>query len=220
MVPRFFGHGHGSPGDIASTESPDALSAQPLLVSSSWQCLMLHGIQLSSLRPPCLDVSVVMLARGWASETHYCFFSLFFLSLFKVLLKYSWFTRLWWFLLYNKVTQSYIYIYPFSLRIFSHTDYHRILGREGLKTHFYSYDPSPFIFTPLCISFNISISQKRTVKLREATRAAQVPGKGTRWDLNPPFQVPSALTLLYTTQLLLGPLALIFRKSTPNSTNL
>ena len=28
----------------------------------------------------------------------------------------------------NKSDQSYIYTYPFSLRVFSHIDYHRILG--------------------------------------------------------------------------------------------
>ena len=42
---------------------------------------------------------------------------------FQVLLKYSSFTRLRSFLLYNKVTQSYIYTHPFSLRFFSPVHY-------------------------------------------------------------------------------------------------
>ena len=32
-------------------------------------------------------------------------------------------------LLYNKMTQSDVYTHPFSLRFFSHIDYHGILGR-------------------------------------------------------------------------------------------
>ena len=52
-----------------------------------------------------------------------------FFSFFKVLLKYSWFTRSWTFQLYNKVIQLYMYTHLFSFRFFSHRDHHRILGR-------------------------------------------------------------------------------------------
>ena len=53
-----------------------------------------------------------------------CSWILFFLWFFKVLLKYSWFTRLWSFLLYNKVIPSSIYTNPFSFRFFPHTEDH------------------------------------------------------------------------------------------------
>ena len=59
------------------------------------------------------------------------FFFVFFFPLnffFFVLLMYSWFTRLS-FLLNNKVNQLYMYTRPFSIRFFSHIDYHWILGR-------------------------------------------------------------------------------------------
>ena len=46
-----------------------------------------------------------------------------------LVLKYSWFTMLWNFLLYNKVTQCYMYTPSLPFRFFSHTDYHRISGR-------------------------------------------------------------------------------------------
>ena len=56
-------------------------------------------------------------------------FLIFIFSFFNVLLKYSWFTMLWHFLLYNKVIQLYMYTHPFFCRFFSHIGYHRILGR-------------------------------------------------------------------------------------------
>ena len=68
---------------------------------------------------------------------------------------------------------------------------------------------SPFIFTPLHILFIISTAPKRTLRLREAARAAQFPGKGSRWDLNPPAQIPDLPPP--------PPPALIFRKSRLNS---
>ena len=44
----------------------------------------------------------------------------FFFSCFKVLLKYSWFTMLWQFLPYNKVTRLYTYTHPFFFGFFAH----------------------------------------------------------------------------------------------------
>ena len=58
-----------------------------------------------------------------------------------------------------------------------------------------------FIFTPLGILFIISMALKRTLGLREATRAAQIPSKGSKWDLNPLAQVPGLLAINYTTYL-------------------
>ena len=47
----------------------------------------------------------------------------------KALLKYSWCTMLWSFLLYNKAIQLYTCTHPFFFRFFSHIDDHRTLGR-------------------------------------------------------------------------------------------
>ena len=46
-----------------------------------------------------------------------------FFLVFKVFLKYSWFTALCSFLLYSKVIQLYIYKHPFFFRFFSHPGY-------------------------------------------------------------------------------------------------
>ena len=54
-----------------------------------------------------------------------------FCSFFKILLEYSWFTMLYYLLLYSKVNQLYIYtdIYPLVLRFFSHVGHYRVLSR-------------------------------------------------------------------------------------------
>ena len=41
----------------------------------------------------------------------------------KFLFMYSWFIKLWQFLLYNKVIQSHTYTHPFSFGFFSHTEH-------------------------------------------------------------------------------------------------
>lgn len=73
---------------------------------------------------------------------------------------------------------------------------------EGCLAHFLAFSKSskiyvnhcstlsPLIFTLLCILFIISTAQIRTLRLREAMRAAHKHSKGPRWDSNPPFQVP------------------------------
>ena len=47
----------------------------------------------------------------------------------KVVLKSSWFTRLWSFLLYNKVIPLYVDAHPFFFRFFFRINDHRMLGR-------------------------------------------------------------------------------------------
>ena len=84
---------------------------------------------------------------------HMSFLSLSFFFLFSnVLLTSVWFTRLGSFLLYNKVTQLYMYTRPFFFRFFSHIDYHRILGSFfSFKTSDYT-GPSQITWNNLAIS--------------------------------------------------------------------
>ena len=54
---------------------------------------------------------------------------LFFLIFKKFLLAYSRFTMLCYFLLYSKVNQFYVYIYPLFFRFFFHIGHYRVLRR-------------------------------------------------------------------------------------------
>lgn len=68
---------------------------------------------------------------------------------------------------------------------------HFLALSKGSKIYVYHYNTlSPLIFTLLCILFIVSTVQIRTLRLREAMRAAHRHSKGPRWDSNLPFQVP------------------------------
>jgi len=91
--------------------------------------------------------------NSWLSS----FFS-FFLPFLKVLLKYSWFTTLWSFLLYNKVIQLYTYTRPFFFRFFPHIDYPRILGRVSVL-----YGRSLLTIHSVLISVNVPIPNPQSI---------------------------------------------------------
>lgn len=86
MRQRFCGHGHGSPGDVVSTELPVVLSArslfiqQPLLAPHGTLGEQLYSLgSLQNFRPRYTNDSISKRQRRGAhySETHYCFFFLF-----------------------------------------------------------------------------------------------------------------------------------------------
>ena len=57
---------------------------------------------------------------AYSSRIHLVIFSL---------IEVQWLKILWYFLLCNKVIQSYIYTHLFSLRFYYHIDYHQMLAR-------------------------------------------------------------------------------------------
>ena len=117
--------------------NPQLILARQLLYSN--KCTPLKGnrmfrghwltlLQEDSALPSFAQLHLHISWRG-------CLLILFFKSfffIFLVLLMYGWFTRLWWFLLHNKVTQLDIYTHPFCFRFFSNIDDHRILGKSSL----------------------------------------------------------------------------------------
>ena len=89
----------------------------------------------------------------WICSLRVFFFFLFFL---KAAIGYSWFTMSCQFLLYGKVNQLHIYIYPLLFILFSHLGHHRVLSRapcssDLLRAHrsrcaqpLVGWDPGPF----------------------------------------------------------------------------
>ena len=60
-------------------------------------------------------------------------------------------------MLYKKVIQSYIYIYTFSFRFFSHIDYYRILGRVLYAIHYV------FVGQSLYLSVHMPIPNHKSI---------------------------------------------------------
>ena len=86
----------------------------------SWIHSNLFCLTKSVLKYP-MSILSPYFAPSMSSNWHLC--ALFFFSFFKVLLKYSWLTVLWSFLIYNKVMHTSILFQIFQI------DYYRILGR-------------------------------------------------------------------------------------------
>ena len=76
-------------------------------------------------------ISVVFRGQGfWFTLVFFWLFSLFLFFFKKLffLLAYSCFTMLCWFLLYNKMNQPYVYIYPLPFGLPPHSGHHRALS--------------------------------------------------------------------------------------------
>ena len=91
----------------------------PLYTKSNVLFLLL----ISSTFSPFFNISPLLLKYFIYHASRYP--TLLFIFFLKLLLKYSWFTMLCQFLLYDKVTQSYIYIHCFSYIIF-----HPVLSQD------------------------------------------------------------------------------------------
>ena len=103
-------------------------------LSKCWSVLGLtyQGIRSEGLKEQKLLVSQLWRLEVWGQgvfrtcfetcEGEICLRPLlsFFLKTFFFLLEDNWFTMLWWFLLYNKVNQLWVYIGPFPLELPSH----------------------------------------------------------------------------------------------------
>ena len=98
-------------------------------------CLYLHDFMKSLSRKGFSPYHMwICITHSVGSRASILFFELKCFYFYFFLLKCSWFTILWSFLLYHKVIQIYIYPYPLFFRFFSHIGYHRVLGRAPCAT--------------------------------------------------------------------------------------